>query len=83
MMAQHGGYFRWKLQFSDSLYYDGLFQILVLPGVLTLTSYAKPNVIRMGGALGDLVQWSDLLAGLHVLGHQVVIEYDIQRASRK
>ena len=26
-----------------------------------------------GGPLGELVQWSDLLASLHVLGHEITI----------
>ena len=26
-----------------------------------------------GGPLGELVQWSDILAALHVLGHRVEI----------
>ena len=48
-----------------------------MPGLLTITNFAKPEVIGRGGPLGELVQWADLIAGLHALGHQVALHYNI------
>lgn len=57
-----------------------IFQILVIPGVLTCTPFAKPSFIRAGGPLGDLVQWADLIAAAHILGHEVVLMEDVRMA---
>ncbi|XP_065179314.1 alpha-1,6-mannosylglycoprotein 6-beta-N-acetylglucosaminyltransferase A-like isoform X2 [Sycon ciliatum] len=49
--------------------------ILAYPGLLTETSsYDFAGSAFRGGYLGELVQWSDLLAALVILGHQVDIE---------
>ncbi|XP_027878942.1 alpha-1,6-mannosylglycoprotein 6-beta-N-acetylglucosaminyltransferase A-like isoform X1 [Xiphophorus couchianus] len=47
-------------------------QILVHPGVLTKEAGLKiaENAFS-GGPLGELVQWSDLISSLHVLGHHL------------
>lgn len=47
-------------------------QILVHPGVLTKEAGLKiaENAFS-GGPLGELVQWSDLISTLHVLGHHL------------
>ena len=54
-------------------------QVLVFPGMLTYTNFAHPKVISNGGPLGDMSQWADLIAGLHVLEHHVVLRYDRDR----
>ena len=56
-------------------------QILIVPGVLTQTPYARPAFIKSGGALGDLLQWADLIAAAHALGHDVTVEHDIGMAA--
>ncbi|XP_040004991.1 alpha-1,6-mannosylglycoprotein 6-beta-N-acetylglucosaminyltransferase A-like [Xiphias gladius] len=47
-------------------------QILVHPGVVTEESGLKiaENAFN-GGPLGELVQWSDLISTLHILGHHL------------
>ncbi|KAI6660443.1 Alpha-1,6-mannosylglycoprotein 6-beta-N-acetylglucosaminyltransferase B-like [Oopsacas minuta] len=48
--------------------------VLVFPGLLS--EYSPYNFAEnafKGGYLGELIQWSDLLAGLHILGHRVRI----------
>lgn len=45
-------------------------QILVHPGVVTdQIGFAKTAF--KGGPLGELVQWSDLVSTLHILGHHL------------
>ncbi|TGZ61421.1 hypothetical protein CRM22_007979 [Opisthorchis felineus] len=34
------------------------------------------NMIEKGGALGELVQWTDLLAGLYILGHNITVSME-------
>ncbi|XP_028249403.1 alpha-1,6-mannosylglycoprotein 6-beta-N-acetylglucosaminyltransferase A-like [Parambassis ranga] len=47
-------------------------QILVHPGAVTDESGFKiANSAFHGGPLGELVQWSDLISTLHILGHHV------------
>ncbi|KAK5890700.1 hypothetical protein CesoFtcFv8_014194 [Champsocephalus esox] len=49
-------------------------QILVHPGVVTDESNARiAEAAFNGGPLGELVQWSDLLSTLHILGHHVYL----------
>ncbi|KAF3842902.1 hypothetical protein F7725_001751 [Dissostichus mawsoni] len=49
-------------------------QILVHPGVVTAESKAKiAEAAFEGGPLGELVQWSDLISTLHILGHHVYL----------
>ena len=57
-------------------------QILIMPGVLTSTDFAKPASIKAGGPLGELVQWSDLIAAVFVLGHKVILEWDTNEANK-
>ena len=54
----------------------------MVPGVLLATRFATSEAIRAGGPLGDLVQWADLIAGLHVLGHNVTVMKDMYEAAR-
>ena len=58
------------------LYY---LQMLVYPGVITLTPYAK-NAFK-GGPLGELVQWADLICGLYMLGHTVLFELNSDKVN--
>ncbi|KAM6979069.1 alpha-1,6-mannosylglycoprotein 6-beta-N-acetylglucosaminyltransferase A-like isoform 1-T2 [Tautogolabrus adspersus] len=47
-------------------------QILVHPGVVTDESRLKiTDTAFSGGPLGELVQWSDLISTLHILGHHL------------
>ncbi|KAI0234122.1 Alpha-1,6-mannosylglycoprotein 6-beta-N-acetylglucosaminyltransferase A, partial [Lamellibrachia satsuma] len=56
--------------------------VLIVPGVLLATDYAKSESVTGGGPLGDLIQWADLIAGLYMLGHNVTIMKDIYQVSR-
>ena len=53
-----------------------------MPGLLTSTDFAKPSFIKAGGPLGELVQWSDLIAALFVLGHKLMLEWDTTEANK-
>lgn len=59
---------------STALTYDFPFQILVHLGLLTKESGFKiaENAFS-GGPLGELVQWSDLITSLYLLGHDIRI----------
>ncbi|XP_060909771.1 alpha-1,6-mannosylglycoprotein 6-beta-N-acetylglucosaminyltransferase A-like [Labrus mixtus] len=47
-------------------------QILLHPGVVTDESHLKiTETAFSGGPLGELVQWSDLISTLHILGHHL------------
>lgn len=48
-------------------------QILVYIGTLTDKKWAWAKQIASGGPLGELVQWSDLIASLYLLGHDVTV----------
>uniref|UniRef100_A0A3Q2EHZ5 alpha-1,6-mannosyl-glycoprotein 6-beta-N-acetylglucosaminyltransferase n=2 Tax=Cyprinodon variegatus TaxID=28743 RepID=A0A3Q2EHZ5_CYPVA len=53
-------------------------QILVHPGVLTKEAGLKiADNAFSGGPLGELVQWSDLISALHVLGHHLHLSASI------
>ncbi|ELU15898.1 hypothetical protein CAPTEDRAFT_172402 [Capitella teleta] len=56
-----------------------MLQVLVVPGVFIATDFADAATISSGGPLGDLVQWADLISALHVLGHNVTLEWDVLR----
>lgn len=45
-------------------------QILVHPGAV-LDEVGIAKAAFTGGPLGELVQWSDLIATLHLLGHHL------------
>ncbi|XP_065898668.1 alpha-1,6-mannosylglycoprotein 6-beta-N-acetylglucosaminyltransferase B-like isoform X2 [Dysidea avara] len=52
--------------------------ILLFPGLLTeYSAYDFAKMAFKGGYLGELVQWSDLIATLYMLGHDVVISTSI------
>nr|XP_043907467.1 alpha-1,6-mannosylglycoprotein 6-beta-N-acetylglucosaminyltransferase A-like isoform X2 [Solea senegalensis] len=52
--------------------------ILLHPGALTDESGFKiPQYASKGGPLGELIQWSDLMATLHVLGHRLHISVSL------
>jgi len=46
-------------------------QIMFMPGVLTRTNFARPQSILRGGPLGELIQWSDLIAACYALCHSL------------
>lgn len=54
-------------------------QILVHVGFLTEESgdVFSPKVLK-GGPLGEMVQWADILATLHVLGHDLKISVSLK-----
>ena len=53
-------------------------QILVHPGALTVESGFKiADSAFSGGPLGELVQWSDLIATLYILGHDLHLSASI------
>ncbi|KAL5494090.1 hypothetical protein EMCRGX_G015362 [Ephydatia muelleri] len=48
--------------------------ILLFPGLVTeYSGYDFANNAYQGGFLGELIQWSDFIASLHLLGHKVTI----------
>lgn len=51
-------------------------QILVHPGVVT-DQIGMARAAFSGGPLGELVQWSDLISTLHILGHQLHLSASI------
>ena len=53
------------------------FQVVVYPGLILKTHFAKSAF--NGAPLGELVQWSDLICGLYLLGHTILFEWDPQR----
>jgi hypothetical protein len=53
-----------------------IFQVLVVPGFLTLTDFVHRAFT--GGPQGELLQWADLIAALYILGHSVSLRYDIR-----
>lgn len=58
-------------------------QILVHIGFLTEESgdVFSPRVLK-GGPLGEMVQWADILATLHVLGHALRITVSLKELQR-
>jgi len=34
--------------------------------------------IRLGGPLGELVQWSDIISALYILGHDLTITSEVE-----
>ncbi|CAL8096287.1 unnamed protein product [Calicophoron daubneyi] len=53
--------------------------ILLHMGLLTPESHMGiENAIGRGGPLGELVQWTDLLASLYLLGHSVTISMEVK-----
>ncbi|KAF5402140.1 Mannoside acetylglucosaminyltransferase 5 [Paragonimus heterotremus] len=54
-------------------------KILIHMGLLTLNpSIGIEENIESGGPLGELVQWTDLIVALYLLGHQVTVSKDLQ-----
>jgi len=57
--------------------------ILVFPGFLAGTGEGWPrNGFNNGGALGEMVQWSDVLASLVALGHNVTFDVHCDQEAR-
>lgn len=53
-------------------------QILLHPGVVTDESrFGIARAAFSGGPLGELVQWSDLIATLYILGHHLHLSASI------
>ncbi|KAK2151812.1 hypothetical protein LSH36_350g04046 [Paralvinella palmiformis] len=57
--------------------------VLVIPGLLKGTNFVQHQSLDRGGPLGELLQWSDLIAGLYVLGHDVTLEHDTRIVSMR
>ena len=48
--------------------------LLIFPGLLSeFSPYNFADNAYKGGYLGELIQWSDLIAGLYILGHRVTV----------
>lgn len=59
------------------------FQILIHIGVLSNEDkmhFAKEAT--KGGPLGELVQWSDVIASLYMLGHDITVSADLATVQR-
>ena len=50
-----------------------ILQILLYPGFIEKTGFADPASLKAGGPVGELVQWSDLICGLYLSGHDITI----------
>ena len=51
--------------------------VLIFPGLLSeYNAYNFADNAFRGGYLGELIQWSDLIAGLYILGHRISIVTD-------
>ncbi|CAH8470078.1 unnamed protein product [Heterobilharzia americana] len=58
--------------------------ILLHLGFLTNgVGYSFESHIAKGGPLGELVQWTDLIAALYILGHNITITYEVAEAKLK
>lgn len=58
-------------------------QILVHIGALSdRSNFHLAETADHGGPLGELVQWSDLIATLHILGHNVEFSTEFSALSR-
>ncbi|XP_043945186.1 alpha-1,6-mannosylglycoprotein 6-beta-N-acetylglucosaminyltransferase B-like isoform X2 [Protopterus annectens] len=58
-------------------------KILVYPGVLSdKAGGGLQAMVGKGGPLGELVQWADIMAALHILGHHVTIRYFLSELQR-
>ena len=69
--------------FFFSLNFTFVFQALLHLGFLTKESGFKFGEKSLkGGPLGELVQWSDLIASLYILGHDLVISSEIKTFTR-
>lgn len=71
------------LHCSDQLKGANFFQILIHIGVLANEDrlhFAKEA--SKGGPLGELVQWSDIIASLYILGHDITVTADLASAQR-
>ncbi|KAF8561278.1 hypothetical protein P879_04912 [Paragonimus westermani] len=80
-------YERWALTSTFSESGDGQphimgrtkMNILLHMGLLTLNpSIGIEENIESGGPLGEIVQWTDLIVALYLLGHQVTLSKDLQ-----
>lgn len=50
---------------------------------IELNLYIRRCIIDLyilGGALGELVQWTDLIGALYILGHRLTITYEATNA---
>lgn len=56
-------------------------QILIHPGVV-MDEIRVVEAAFSGGPLGELVQWSDLIAALHILGHHLHLSASISDVKR-
>lgn len=58
------------------------FQILVCPGVLSVTTIGTQRGVTNGGPLGDLLQWAHLIGALLASGHDVIGMAEVPVADR-
>jgi Glycosyltransferase family 18 len=66
-----------------SLHACRVMQVMILPGVLTSTNFAKPDVIHRGGPLGELTQWADLIAACFALCNSLAVRYHVSGAANE
>ena len=59
------------------------FQILIFIGVLASEEhYHFAAEAGKGGPLGELVQWSDVITSLYILGHDLTVTVDVDAVKR-
>lgn len=70
----------WK---SQKLIIDFFFQILIHIGVLAIEDKMHfAEEATKGGPLGELVQWSDIITSLYILGHDITVTADLAAVQR-
>jgi alpha-1,3(6)-mannosylglycoprotein beta-1,6-N-acetyl-glucosaminyltransferase len=55
--------------------------VIIAPGLFQTFDMANPQVIKDGGPVGDLMQWADLIGGLHALGYDVILHRSAYESS--
>lgn len=69
--------------FAASLYFILSFQVLIHIGLLANEGQLHfAEEAGKGGPLGELVQWSDLISSLYILGHDITVTASIQAVQR-
>lgn len=69
--------------FIASIYIILSFQILIHIGLLANEGQMHfAEEANKGGPLGELVQWSDLISSLYILGHDVTVTANIAAVQR-
>nr|CAH8825813.1 unnamed protein product [Trichobilharzia regenti] len=67
---------------QPALYGRSKLNVLIYLGFLSKGKDSFESHITSGGPLGELVQWTDLIAGLYILGHNITITFEVEKTKR-